>query len=136
VNVVVLIQGREAVPVRAIPFLTDWRELQPETIARLLSDDEEVYRPHKLLALRIDALGNLVEVPPRWWGEKRREIKAISEEIKAVQPGHESGRQRWRRDATRALPLGAFVWKADLEDFVARIVQMEKRGASRRCLLG
>ncbi|KPV18543.1 hypothetical protein APR51_23090 [Variovorax paradoxus] len=127
-SLIVIVEGREAVPVRAIAFLTDWRELQPESLARQLSDDDEVGLPGALVAHRLHSAGHVDAIPARWWIEKRREIQAISEDIRAVQAGHESGRQRWRREATHVLPAGVFVWKSELDDFVSRMIAYQQLG--------
>ena len=43
-NVIITIEGREAVPVRAIPFLTNWEVLSPDELAQALMG-EDVFTP-------------------------------------------------------------------------------------------
>lgn len=113
-NVVVLIDGREAVPVRAIPLLTNWETMSPDVVARALAWDEDAIRFEGLQAFRFDD-GRLA-VPASWWDNvARRQLKALSHSIKAVELTHETGLQEWRRKSLEILPPGVFVWKDEFE---------------------
>lgn len=121
-HVVFQVDGRDAVPIRAIPFLTDWRELTPGVLVHLLAGDEDLFAPFQLAAWRVEEGGRVVEITSRFWIEKMREAAALGEEVSAAHIGVESQRQRWRRDVLRVLPAGTFVWREDLDRFVERMV--------------
>jgi hypothetical protein len=40
VNVVIKINGREAIPVRALPFLSDRKTMSPDVVANVFAGDE------------------------------------------------------------------------------------------------
>lgn len=113
-NVVVVIDGREAVPVRAIPLLTNWETMSPDIVARALAWDEDAMYFEGLQAFQFDE--GRRAVPATWWENMaRRQLTALSHAIKAVQITHETGLQEWRRKSLEVLPAGVFVWKDEFE---------------------
>lgn len=110
-NVIVEIDGREALPVRAIPLLTDWKEMSPDAVAKALAGDEHYYYFDGLCAYRIEG-GATKPIRATWWqGFAVRNLKALSDRIKADQVTHEAGHQKWRKESLAELPAGVFVWK-------------------------
>lgn len=113
-KVVVLIDGREAVPVRAIPWLTNWETMSPDLVARALSWDEDAIGFEGLQAFQLDAARKAVSAT--WWENiVARELKALSHSIKATELTHETGLQEWRQKSMELLPAGVFVWKDEFE---------------------
>lgn len=114
-NVVVLIDGREAIPVRAIPLLTYWGIMSPDEIARAFAGEESMYCFEGLSSFhREDAVTKTI--PSLWWENfALRSLQAISEHLSAEEDGmaitREMGYQRWRIEALSCLPAGVFVWK-------------------------
>ena len=118
-NVVVVINGREAVPVRAIPLLTNWETMSPDIVSRALAWDEDAMYFEGLQAFQFD--DGQRAVPATWWENMaRRQLKALSHAIKAVQITHETGLQEWRRKSLEVLPAGVFVWKDEFEPMHCR----------------
>lgn len=116
-NVVVQIGGREAIPVRAIPFLTQWEVLSPDEIADALSDEEDSWHPDfgGLRAFNL-ADGQPVEIRPAFWRNfVSRQLQGISDELKASEVSHDAGYIAWREAAIKALPSDAFVWLDEFE---------------------
>lgn len=118
-NVVVVIEGREAVPVRAIPFLTDWNFLYPDVLAETLAgtggETQSLFG--ELHAYRREG-GKVIGIPERWWASFAvRKLTALNEQIKAAEPSHEVGYQQWRDESLAKLRGGAFVWKDELDAF-------------------
>ena len=115
-NVVVTIQGREAIPVRAIPLLTDWEVLSPDELAGALTGDY----PHntsfeKLTARRLED-GHLKDVKPRLWSNVTvRQLEALRHRIKHKEISHDDGHEQWQRKSLPLLPPGVFVWKDEFE---------------------
>lgn len=124
-NVIVMIKDgeslREAIPVRAIPLVTNWNALSPDFLAELFAqdDDAEIYgrlRAHKAKD------GIVYETDPAWWKSFcRRKLKALSEEIAASSLGRERQHEQWRTSSLATLPAGVFVWKDEYEDFHGRM---------------
>ena len=116
-NVVVQIDGREAVPVRAIPFLTQWEVMSPDEVAGALSDDED-FRLGAFVGLRAFRIagGQPIDIPPLFWENfASRQLKSISNNIEASQITHATGYIAWREAAVKALPPDAFVWRDEYE---------------------
>jgi hypothetical protein len=111
------INGRQALPVRAIPLLTDWRGLSPDQLAQILAGDSDHWPSFDgLTAHRLNPDGSTELIPPRRWASWTvRKLKAISEAIKATQVGHETGYQQWRSESLAQLPAGVFVWRDEFE---------------------
>ena len=116
-QVTIEINGRQALPVRAIPLLTDWRGISPDQLAQSLAGESD-YRPSfdGLTAHRLHPDGSTEPIPPRWWASwVVHKLNAISEAIQATQIGRETGRQQWRAQALAQLPAGVFVWRDEFE---------------------
>lgn len=115
-NVIVTIEGREAIPVRAIPFLTDWEVMSPDVVADALTGEDEFNPQFKeLRAYRFDD-DTIKVVNPNWWANfPARELKALSDRIGQSEISHETGYDDWRRDSLKLLPAGVFVWRDEFE---------------------
>ena len=110
-NVVVLINGREAIPVRAIPLLTNWASMSPDIVARVLAADEDIFGFEGLQAYHLEG-GLPRQILPAWWQKSCvRELKALSERLESTHAGHETQHAQWRDESLLLLPAGAFVWK-------------------------
>lgn len=119
-NVIVVIEGRAAIPVRAIPLLTDWNFMFPDQLVKVLSGDEvscSFIRETPLQAWRIeDAKVRLI--PPRSWESwTKRQLDALEEELDASGASKEIDYQRWRNESLEVFPAGAFVWQDEFESF-------------------
>ena len=121
-QVTIEINGRQALPVRAIPLLTDWRGLSPDQLAQIQAGDSDFWPSFDgLTAYRLNPDGSTEPTPPRWWASwVVHKLNAISEAIKATQIGHETGRQQWRAQALAQLPAGVFVWRDEFEKAYVR----------------
>jgi hypothetical protein len=112
-NVVVIIKGREAIPVRAIPFLTNWETMSPDEIASMLASDGHFWTSQPLHAYVMED-ENLRAIEENWWENFAcRELEALSDSIKATETTHETGYQEWRERSLAILPAAAFVWKEE-----------------------
>jgi hypothetical protein len=119
VNVVVLIDGREAVPVRAIPLLTNWETMSPDIVARALAWDEDSIRFEGLQAFHYDNRPRAL--PATWWENVAcRKLRALRDSIKAAELTHETGLQEWRQKSIEVLPAGVFVWRDEFEPMHCR----------------
>lgn len=112
-NVIVVIDGREAIPVRAIPMLTNWEQMSPDELADALAGDDHSHQFRSLSAYRLEH-GKVVSIPALWWENGPcRKLKALSDRIRATEITHETGYQDWQRQSLLSLPAGAFVWKEE-----------------------
>lgn len=116
-HVTIEINGRQALPVRAIPLLTDWRGLSPDQLADILAGDSDHWPSFDgLTAYRLHPDGKTEPIPPRWWASwVVTKLKATSDAIKAKQVSRETGYQQWRGESLAHLPVGVFVWRDEFE---------------------
>jgi hypothetical protein len=89
VKIVVMIEGREAIPVRAIPLLSNWRFMSPDVVAHVLGDTggTNVSVFGQMQSSRLSD-GKVVSMNKDWWaqlpcgaGVERQSRKALSEAI-------------------------------------------------------
>lgn len=112
-NVIIQIQGREAIPVRAIPFLTYWQTMTPDALALALAGDEHFYRFEHMQAHRaIDAK----PLRHQWWvSNVLRPHRALSDKLQATEISHETGLENFRTESLKMLPAGVYVWRDEFE---------------------
>lgn len=116
-QVIIEINGRQALPVRAIPLLTDWMGLSPDQLAQILAGDSDHWPSFDGLgAHRLHADGSTEPVPPRRWASwVVGKLQATSATLKTKQTSHETGYQQWRSESLAQLPAGVFVWRDEFE---------------------
>ena len=116
-QVIIKINDRQALPVRAIPLLTDWHGLSPDGLAQILAGDSDHWPSFDgLTAHRLHSDGSIEAIPPRWWVSwVVGELEATSNTIKAKETSRATGRQQWRRESLAQLPAGVFVWRDEFE---------------------
>jgi hypothetical protein len=116
-NVVVLIEGREAIPVRAIPFLANWRFMSPDIVAHVLggTGGSNVGLFGDMQSNRIED-GKIQHLKKDDWVQfPLMELQALSEKIKADESSHAVGYSEWRKQSLKVLPAGVFVWKDEYQ---------------------
>lgn len=116
-NIIVTIDGKDAIPVRAIPLLTDWEVLSPDVCANAFAGEEEtVQNLEGHPTFRLNSDGSHKAIGQRWWANWIvRPLNACSERIAAERISHEVGYQRWRQESLALLPSGVFVWREAFE---------------------
>jgi len=79
-NVVVFVRNREAIPVRALPFVTGWT-LSPDVVAKELAESQDSALPPRLLKLRAyqeKEKGELIELLPKEWDAIGKRLEVLS----------------------------------------------------------
>lgn len=115
-NVVVMIKGRAAIPVRAIPFANYWEVFSPDALAHALTGkDPSSSSFSNLLAHQVTSDG-MQTIPQIWWSNfMLPELNAVSERINQTQASPETGYREWQLASLATLPAGAFIWCDDLQ---------------------
>lgn len=110
------INGREALPVRAIPFVTGWI-VTPDRLVEALSESEQMCPrlAHGLRAHKFDQDCTLTLVLPKEWDGFSAALTQLEDELKAAYADDESGYAVWRSRAAFVLPAGVFVWRDEFE---------------------
>jgi hypothetical protein len=110
------IDGREALPVRAISYVAGRRFLSPDEVAKHLA--RQVGAP--FARLRNTTAFHLSEqspisVLPKEWDEIVTRFDALESKLKRVQPNENEGYEEWQGQSTPLLPSGVFVWCDEFE---------------------
>lgn len=131
-QVTIEINGRQALPVRAIPLLTDWCGLSPVKLAQILAGESDHWPSFDgLTAHRLHSDGSIEPIPPRWWASwVVDKLQAASDTIKANRISHATGKQQWRSESLAQLPAGVFVWRDEFE--TAHTMEYGPEGARAR----
>jgi hypothetical protein len=120
VKIIVEIDGREALPLRAIPLATNWETLSPDELAGALAkSDEHAVSFRGLVAYHLQD-GQVIPIKPIYWANFTcRQLDALHEKLKAQEDAGtitpEEGYQQWRQASLPTLPPGAFVWRDEFE---------------------
>lgn len=114
-NCVIHVEGREAVPVRAIPFVTGWQSFSPDEVAEGLAHRLESGKLEGLTAYHIANDGSVSAMLPKEWDVIVLGLAALSKELREQDGSY----LLWRERSIRVLPSHCFVWRDDLEDSFA-----------------
>lgn len=100
----VTIDGREALPVRAIPYVSGWN-MSPDMVAEGLAHTDRSKRLNNVLSFRI-VDGAIVAVKPMHWDNVVVALNGLDDKL----PTGKAGYSEWRNEAPKLLPAGVFVW--------------------------
>lgn len=115
-NVVVLINGREAIPVRAIPFVTG-RWMSPDVVARSFALTDHWRDMKEVSAYQL--LGDVIHGPvlPKEWDVVEDLLQALENRLKSLSDDRTETRPTWITESTLLLPAAVFVWKDQFEQY-------------------
>lgn len=100
---------REAIPVRAVPLVTDWF-VSPDLLAIALAGGDCSFRPG-LKAYKIEE-EEIKVIPPADWRLITDQLQAIDASLPAGVPG----KYEWRERSISELPSTAFLWADEFSD--------------------
>ena len=136
-DVVVQIQGRDALPVRAVPFAGRWQWMSsPDGIASACSQkpitamkfETEHRGEEKEIAVRnreylpsfvLLSDGAVRQLHPDEWSFCAVEIKGLESKLRGEELVEDGNFAPWRRQAIEKLPAGVFVWLDDFKRWMA-----------------
>lgn len=140
-EVVVQIQGRDALPVRAVPFAGRWQWMSsPDGIAfacsqgpvKTIKFETELKGGEKEVAVRnkeylpsfvLLSDGAIRQLHPDEWSFYAVEIKGLEAKLRGEEKVEDGNFASWRRQAIETLPAGVFVWLDDFERWIADTCQ-------------
>jgi hypothetical protein len=117
VKTIVLIDGREAVPVRALPFVTGW-SLSPDMLAMDMAKRSKAFlnRKTNLRAYQYDADGTCAPINPSEWEQIIIELEALALRVRRATGERDAGTYAtWREESPSCLPKACFVWRNEFE---------------------
>lgn len=94
----------EAIPVRALPFITGWI-FSPDAIANAFSQANEARRMREVRSFRIRE-NSLTHVSPVDWEHVKVAMDGLDDKL----PRSPGGYADWRGKSIKLLPAGVFVW--------------------------
>lgn len=119
-RLIVEIEGREAVPVRAIPYITGW-QISPDALACQLAQKAEFNPLGDVQAFRL-VDGVVVAVLPKEWNMIAVSLDRLQGQLKAAYPQvvdevvhPDYGYAEWQHQSPMKLPADTFVWLSDFE---------------------
>lgn len=140
VTVTVLVDGRAAIPVRAIPFFTRWR-MSPDELAAQLARSRPTAKLRNTHAYHL-VNAKPVRVHAAEWEPVVCGFAALESRIRRERPYEQSsqdepeGLDEWIRESVVSLPEGVFVWRDEfVRDFVSdchRLMRSEEIESLRR----
>jgi hypothetical protein len=113
-DVIKTIESREAIPVRAIPFITGW-VMSPDNIAASLANNDFSKKFQDLFAYHLSSNGRPARLPPREWDTVEAELKSLSRQLQINGKISQQKHAIWRQKSIKLLPPGTFVWKDEFE---------------------
>jgi hypothetical protein len=109
--------GREALPVRAIPYVTGWDRFTPVALVRYLAQVPERFTElSKPLTAYVMRDGKPVVVPVDAWDRVLRILESF--EAQAGPVTDPSGDAAWLEHAAEKLPAGVFVWSDEFRQII------------------
>lgn len=135
-EVVIDIDGREAIPVRALSFVTGWM-MSPDLVAASLANTDLMGRLKSLSAFHLLPDGRYARMLPKEWDGVEADLKVLSDRLKASESFNQENYPDWRRQSIPMLPAGVFVWKDEFERAFAiayseeRLTLMDERNGDR-----
>lgn len=115
------IDGRVALPVRAIPYVADWENLlSPDVVAKSFEHGKDWYsaRCANLTAYHLQR-NEPIKVERREWKKVTVQIEAFEAELFQKYGkeglGGKIGYAVWQRESASKLPAGVFVWLDEFE---------------------
>ena len=123
-SVVITVDGRQAIPVRALPYVTNWKTAPDELAAAFCRSVETDFKVRIRSATGVismpnrDALasyvlqegGTIRKMAPDEWGFILVKIDCLTKKLQADERTEGENWAEWRRQATNLLPAAAFVW--------------------------
>ena len=115
-KVVVSISGRDAVPVRALPYVTGWR-ISPDALTLLFEKPSAYARATEgLRAFQFDEEDGHPIVLPVEWQQISLAFMTLARQLRnKAGEGNVPTYALWRREAIACLPQRCFVWRDEFE---------------------
>lgn len=118
-----VVAGRECIPVRLLPFLTNWRPISPDVVASLFSKRHPwPSRQDKwtLVSHGLQPDGSHHPLTPAAWDRFDDDLTLLARELQQTEVFNFQAYPLWRQRSVQILPAGVFVWRDEFELQYAR----------------
>lgn len=114
-NVTVFIDGREAIPIRAIPFVTGGK-ITADLVASIFAHtDQWELRRNSMFPYHLSKDEKYSPMLPKEWDDIEADLRVLEAKLNTAQEVQQDHYSVWRRDSLGLLPPACFVWKDDFE---------------------
>jgi hypothetical protein len=125
-NLTVILDGKEIIPVRAIPFVTGWL-ISPDLVAKTLANtDHWTTRLKALTSYHHMDGGKYAPMLPKEWDCIEAELETLAVKLKSVETAEQENYAKWRKESIPLLPANCFVWKDEFENAFAESYSSDK----------
>ena len=119
-GIVVVIDGREAIPVRAIPFVAGWM-LSPDIVAKTFAKtDHWITRLEGISAYYLSVSGKYSLMLAKEWDGIEADLQILSDKLKSTEDVEQENYPVWRQQSILRLPASCFVWRDEFEEVFRR----------------
>lgn len=108
------VDGRECVPVRLLPFMTDWLPLSPDVVAKLFSGRDSFGRAFTMSSFQLHPNGRYTALKQRSWDAVDNDLETLATDLKRREEFEFQLEREWRESSINRLPAAVFVWKDEL----------------------
>jgi len=116
----IVIDGREAIPARAIPFVTGWM-VSPDVVAKIFSKtDHWATRLEGISAYYLSVNGKYSPVLPKEWDGILADLQILSDKLASTETIEQENYPAWRQQSILLLPASCFVWRNEFEEAFRR----------------
>jgi hypothetical protein len=135
-DVIAFIDGREAIPIRAIPFVTGWL-MGPINVARSLANTDWAETLKGINAYQLLSNYGPAKTLPKEWDVIVIDLRVLSSKLGGEEKIKDENLATWWRDSISLLPAGVFVWKNEFEQAFNRFygseshIRFEERSGDR-----
>ena len=111
---IIRINNQDAVPIRAIPYISGWK-ISPDKLLLTLAHQEMPIKINDLFAYNITENNEYVKIFPKEWDNVYAVNKNLSSTLSRNQFNDDEGYATWIVESIKLLPAACFVWKNDFE---------------------
>lgn len=122
--VTIKINGRDALPIRSIPYVASWKwNSAPDDIVCTLSSGG-------MFAFQMDAQDNYEQVPPEQWESWVVTLDSLTKKLQANERAGADGEnwESWRIGAVLKLPDNVFIWLDEFQDWYSKSRPLDVSG--------
>lgn len=112
---IIQINNQDAIPIRAIPYVTGWK-ISPDKLLLTLAHQEMPIQINNLYAYNFSENNEYVKILPKEWDNIYAVNKNLSSSLSRNQFSHDEGYATWIVESIKLLPNACFVWKDDFEE--------------------
>lgn len=112
--VIFQVDRRDAISVRAIPYVTGWT-MSPDKVAAVMAHTDPITKMRAVGSYQLDGSGRPRKTLPKDWDQYVAGMEALAARLKASQSHEAISFEEWLRLSNELLPAGVFVWKDEFE---------------------